>query len=85
MFTDWSLFVEDNDVERVLLTVDDAFDVVFDVVVFIVTLVVVAFFVMEIDVVELVVVLDPNNLRGRLCVRAENNSLKANLYSLNRL
>ena len=66
-------------------TSDDAFDVVFDVVVFIVTLVVVAFFVMEIDVVELVVVLDPNNLRGRLCVRAENNSLKANLYSLSRL
>ena len=68
MFTDWSLFVEDNDVERVLLTVDDAFDVVFDVVVFVVTLVVVGFFVMEIDAVELVVpvvvVFDPNNLRG---------------------
>ena len=63
------MFVEDNDNERVLLTVDDAFDVVFDVVVFVVTLVVVAFFVMEIDVVELVVaelvvVLDPNNLCG---------------------
>ena len=67
MFTDWSLFVEDNDIERVLLTVDDSVDVVFDVVVFVVTLVV-EFFVMKIAAAELVVsvvvVLDPNNLRG---------------------
>ena len=62
------MFVEDNDVESVLLTVDDPIDVVFDVVVFVITLVVEAFFVMEVDAVELVVpvvvVLGPNNLRG---------------------
>ena len=62
------MFVEDNDVESVLLTVNDPIDVVFDVVVFVITLVVEAFFVMEVDAVELVVpvvvVLGPNNLRG---------------------